>query len=189
MRKFLFISSGILFIAAAVVLILAGIDEKGSYMLSYIASSIPFAAAAYWNFYTVFIESKIGSDAGYYTFKTPGNIGIAAQYSKHTVVPMVLSLIISISIAVICFFAAAGKEEVLIIILGSVSLTACLLLAIIYTARINKALYKNQPEVIEDLSKSGDEEAFKIAFFFASVATLGLFAVGYYIYKALKNKS
>lgn len=188
MRKFLFISAGIIFLAVSAGLIIIGTGENDSFMLTLFAMAVPFLFIAYWNFYTVYYENVVRSDNSYFTYRKQSEAGIGAFYSKHTVIPVFLCLFISASIAIITAFVSAGKNEEIALVLLAVSFSACLVITLVYTAKLKRNLSQDNGQVVGENTKSSDEAGFKIAFFFASVATLGLFPLGYFIYRAVTKK-
>jgi len=187
LRKFLFLSTGVLFLAAAAALIIIGTEEKDNIMLILFSMSVPLIFTAYWNLFTVYYEAKTLTANEYFTYRSVSGAGIGAFYNRQTVIPMFLSLFTSSVLAIINSLVSNTKSEEIAVILLSLSFSACLVIAIVYTVKLNKSV--NSEGDNENKSSNKDDAGFKIAFFFASIATLGLFPLGYYIYKALKKRT
>ncbi len=187
MRKFILISSGILFILAAAGSIIIGAGEKNRIFIILSGMSIPFLFTAYWNIYTVWYENKTGANDEYFTFKEPSGAGIGVFYNKVTVIPFFLILFGSAVLAIITAFLGmnSSTEDISIAVL-CMSFVYSLSLTLYFTFRIGRGLNGNA-EVSHEIS--ADELGFKIAYFFASIATLGLFPLVHRIVKSAgKNK-
>ena len=76
------------------------------------------------------------------------------------------------------------SAEEFAVVLMAVSFAYALTVTIIYLIRLNRTTDAKEEAIQEN---SDDEFGFKVAFFFASLATLGLFALGYLVYKKLKK--
>ncbi len=193
-RKIILISSAALFLLIGAGLIIIGSGEKDSMMISLFSASIPFIFISYWNFFTYRFEKIIGSDGQYFTYGNSMQGGIGVTYNKTTVVPFFLILFISVSLAIITFFLAANRSTDDIAI-GTLilSFVSSLIITIYFTVRIGKAMrtgkQSENAESIVDARNVNDDIGFKIAFFFASVATLGLFPLVYFIVKKIRNNN
>jgi hypothetical protein len=192
LRKFIYLSSAVLFLLTGIGLIVIGIGEKDSMMIGLFAASIPFIYTAYWNFFSYHIENQTGSNGEYFTYNNAGSRGIGISYNKTTVVPFFLVLFTSVSLAIATFFLAVNRSTEDIAI-GSLCLSflASTIITIYFTKRINKALNKSNLngniESKVNVENVNDDIGFKIAFFFASVATLGLFPLVYFIIKKVRS--
>ncbi len=187
MRKFLFISSGILFFCIGAALIIIGAGDNDSMFISLSGASIPFLFTAFWNIYSVYYEKKTGSDNAYFIYDSPTSIGIGAFYNKAIAIPFFLVLFGSVALAITTALLAANRstEDIAIVTL-SLSFLYSLIVAVYFTRRFRREI----KGVYEDANKNTNEVlGFKIAFFFASVATVGVFPLVYYIVKALKKNS
>lgn len=185
MRKFLFISSGTLFFFIGVALIIIGAGDNDSMFISLSGASIPFLFTAFWNIYSVYYEKKTGSDNAYFIYDSPTSIGIRAFYNKAIVIPFFLVLFGSVVLAIITALLAVNRstEDISIGTLA-LSFLYSLIVAVYFTRRFRREI----KGVYEDANKNTNEDiGVKIAFFFASLATLGLFPLVYFIIKALKK--
>lgn len=184
MRRFLFISSGILFICISAALVIAGAGEKDNILIILCGMAIPFLFIGFWNIYNVIYESKLNYGDEYFTYRSGlTSFGIGAFYNKKIIVPVFIILFTTVSLAIVNAFLASSKstEDIAIAVL-IFSFVFALSCTIYFLVKINKE--QKQPVS----SKSDvDDIGFKVAFFFATVATLGLFALGWMIYKKIKN--
>ena len=186
MRKFVFISSGILFLLIAAGLVIIGSGEKDNMPIILSAAAVPFLFTAYWNFYSVYYEGRINSSEGHFTYKGIGTVGVGAFYNKVIAVPFFLVLFGSVALAIAAAFVASNRstENVSFAVLA-LSFLNSLTLSIYFTIKIGRGIRSGDMAKVENTS---DDAGFKIAFFFASVATLGLFPLVYFIIKAIKKK-
>lgn len=187
MRKFIFISSGILFLLVAAGLVIIGSGDSDNMLIMLSGAAVPFLFSAYWNLYSVYFEGKTNSSGEYFTYKGTGTAGIGAFYNKVIVVPFFLILLGSIAFAIITAILASSRatEDISVAILCA-SVLYSLLLTIYFTFKIGRE-FKNVENVQKE--SSADELGFKIAFFFASIATLGVFPLVYFMIKlAMKKK-
>lgn len=186
MRKFIFISSGILFLIIAAGLIIVGSGESDSMLIILSSASIPFIFVAYWNFYSVFFEKKFNNSNEYFTAKAPGYAAVGAFYSKAIALPLFLVLFGSAAFAIIIAFLAANRSledlSIGVLVLSFLYSTA---LTVVFTKRIGKSLRFPEEVAVQKENDFG----VKLAFFFASVATLGLFPLVYFLYKYLSRKN
>ncbi len=186
MRKFIFISSGILFLIIAAGLIIVGSVESDTMMIILSAASIPFMFTAYWNFYSVHFEKKLNKRDGYFTVKAAGYAGIGAFYDKAVVLPVFLVLFGSVAFAIVIAFLAANRSlediSIGVLVLSFLYSTA---LTVVFAKRIGKSLRSPDEVAVQKENDFG----VKLAFFFASVATLGLFPLVYFLYKYLSRKN
>ena len=198
-RKFILLSSSFLFLAIGIALIIIGAGEKNSMMPGLFSASITFIFVSYWNFYSYRIEKIIGSDGEYFTYGNSFSGGIGISYNKTTVVPFFLVLFISVSLAIVTFFLAVDRSTedfaVAAVILSFILST---IVTIYFSLRINRELKKTDltdsidhqnPDSAreKDIGKINDDIAVKIAFIFASVATLGLFPLLYFLVKKARG--
>lgn len=192
MRKLIYLSSAVLFLLVAAGLIIIGSGEKDSMMIGLFAMSIPFMFVSYWNFFTYRFEKITGSDGEYFTYGNIVSAGAGIRYNKTTVVPFFMVLFISVGLGITTFLLSANRstEDIAIGTLA-LSFVLSLIITIYFTARINKALSRSkiEPESVNDPNTVNDDIGFKIAFFFASVATLGLFPLVYFLVKKLRSNS
>ena len=190
MRNLIYVSSAVLFLLVAAGLIIIGSGEKDSMMIGLFAMSIPFMFVSYWNFYSYRFEKITGSNGEYFTYGNIAGAGAGISYNKTTVVPFFLVLFISAALGITTFLLAANRstEDIAIGTLA-LSFLLSLIITIYFTGRINKALTKSKinPEINNNPAAVNDDIGFKIAFFFASVATLGLFPLVYFIVKKLRS--
>lgn len=186
MRKFLFISSGVLFLLIAAGLILVGSGEKDNMLIILSAAAIPFFFTAYWNFYSVYYEGKIRSDEGVFTYRGGGSAGVGVFFNKVIAVPFFLVLFGSVAFAIASAFLASSRatEDFSIAVLCA-SVLYSLILTIYFTLKIGRET--NNSESVQT-EKTADELGFKVAFFFASVATLELFPLVYFFLKSVRKK-
>lgn len=186
MRKFLFISSGILFLLIAAGLVIIGSGEKDNMLIMLSAAAVPFLFTAYWNFYSVYYERRINTSEGYFTYKGNGIAGAGAFYNKVIAVPFFIILFGSVALAITAAFLASNRttEDIAIAALA-ISLLYSLTVSVCFTIKIGRGIKGGDTAKVEN---SSDETGFKLAFFFASVATLGLFPLVYFIIKSLRKK-
>lgn len=186
MRVFLLVSSGILFLVAAAALIIIGSGEKDSMFIIMAGFSIPFIFTAYWNFYSVIFERKQNVNEGHFTVKAAGYYSIGALYHSAISVPFFLVLFGSAALAItIAFLSANNSTEDIGFALLILSFTYSTALTVYYSIRIGKPAHN--PE--ENNKQNERDFSFKVAFFFASVATLGLFPLVYFVYRSIRKKS
>ena len=173
-------------------LIIIGSGEKDSMMIGLFAMSIPFMFVSYWNFYSYRFEKITGSDGEYFTYGNFTSTGVGISYNKTTVVPFFLVLFISVALGIATFLLAANRstED---IAMGTLALSFALslIITIYFTRRIHKALLNSKinPVAENNPGAVNDDIGFKIGFFFASVATLGLFPLVYFLVKKLRSNS
>lgn len=186
MRTFLFVSSGILFLIIAAALIITGSGESDSILIILSAASIPFIFTAYWNFYSVHFEKKLNKSDGYFTAKAAGYAGIGAFYDKAVAVPVFLVLFGSTASAIIIAFLAADRstDDISMGVLACSFLYAAVI-TIVFTVRLNRSAAGSD----ETTAKQDNDISVKIAFIFASIATLGVLPLVYYLYKYVGGKN
>jgi hypothetical protein len=186
LRKFIFLSSGILFLAIAALLVLIGSWERDNMLIMLSAAAVPFLFTAYWNFYSVYYEGRINTASGHFSYKGIGTVGFGAFYNKVIAVPFFLVLFGSVALAITAAFLASNRstEDVSFAVLA-LSFLYSLTLSIYFTIKIGRGIRSGDTAKVENTS---DDAGFKIAFFFASVATLGLFPLVYFIIKAVRKK-
>ena len=186
MRKFIFLSSGILFLAIAVFLVLIGSGEKDNMLIMLSAAAVPFLFTAYWNFYSVYYEGRINTSEGYFTYKGNGNAGVGAFFNKVIALPFFLVLFGSVALAIASAFLASNRstEDIAIAAAGAGFLYS-LIITIYFTVKIGKGIKGDESALLE---RSANDTGSRIAFFFASVATLGLFPLVFYVVKSIRKK-
>jgi hypothetical protein len=186
LRKLILVSSGLLFMIAAGGLVLIGSGEGDNMFVIMSSAAVPFLFTAYWNFFSVYYENRTNSSEGYFTYKSVSNTGIGVLYNKAIVVPFFLVLFGAAAIAVLTSFLVlnSSTEDAAIAAAGAGFLYS-LVITIYFTIKICRGL---KDENTLRTEKSADNTGFKIAFFFASFATLGLFPLIYFSVKYLKKK-
>ena len=184
-RKIIFITSGILFILVSIGLIIAGADSNFKTGVVLSGMAIPFLFIGFWNLYSVVYERKFVARNEYYTFKGSGlfSWGAGAFYNKGVVLPVFIILFGCAAMGIATGFLVWSAEEFAVVLMA-VSFAYALTVTIIYLVRLNRTTDAKEEAIQEN---SDDEFGFKVAFFFASLATLGLFALGYLVYKKLKK--
>ncbi|HWA05592.1 MAG TPA: hypothetical protein VG961_03515 [Ignavibacteria bacterium] len=186
MRKLIFISSGILFLLTASGLVFIGAGEKDSMFITLSAAAVPFLFTAYWSFFSVYFEKHFSPSAEYFTYSAAGSAGIGAFYHKVIALPLFLVLFGSAALCIACAFLAFDRSsEDFSIIMLAISVLYSLSITLYYSAKIVKNFRKEEYTVTVN---SKDGQGIKIAFFFASVATLGLFPLIYFLYKTIKKQ-
>lgn len=185
MRKVIFITSGLLFILIAAALIITGSGESDSFFITLSAAAVPFLFTSYWSFYSVYYENRINYSNEYFTATAAGKASIGVFYHKNITIPFFLVLFGSAVFAIITAFLASGSSEDIAALLLALSILYSLFVTVFFTVKIGKGLNVSSAESVEN---SSDELGFKIAFFFASVATLGLFPIIYIIKKSVRKK-
>jgi len=207
-RALIFISSGILFICVSAVLVIIGSGERDDMMIMLFGMAIPFLFVGFWNIYSVIYEKKLvsaesprpditsgqGDSAGtssneYFTWNSgTGAFGAGAFYNKKIIVPVFIIMFGTVTFAIVNAFLASSKPtEDIAIAVVPVSFVYGLVFTLYFLVKINKEV--NTVKSGEEPSSSGtttEDTGFKVAFFFASVATFGLFALGWWLYKKLK---
>ena len=186
MRKFIFLSSGILFIAVAALLVLIGSGEKDNMLIMLSAAAVPFLFTAYWNFYSVYYEGRKNTAEGHFTYKGIGNAGVGAFYNKVLAVPFFLVLFGSVALAITTGFLASNRstEDTAIAAAGA-SFLYSLIITIYFTIKIGKGIKGDESALME---RSANDTGSRIAFFFASVATLGLFPLVFFVVRSIRKK-
>lgn len=185
MRKFIFISSGLIFALIAAALVIIGSGEKDNMLIILAAAAVPLLFVSYWNFYSVYYENRINPEDGYFTYKSSGSAGIGLFYNKLIAVPVFLVLFGSAAFAIAASFLAADRAtEVAALILLCISFLYSLIVTIYFTVRIKRGLISSEAS---DSKSNDDEIGYKIAFFFASVATLGLFPLIYFLFRSIRK--
>jgi len=184
-RKIIFITSGILFVLISTGLIVIGTEADYKFGIVLYGMAVPFLLVGFWNIYSVSYERKHASSNDYFTFKRPGELSFAvgAFYNKDIVVPVFLILFGCAALAIATGFLVNSADEAALALVG-VSFVYGLTVTIIFLVKLNR---KTDVTIESDEKKNGDEFALRIAFFFASLATLGLFALGYYLYKKFRE--
>lgn len=186
MRKFILLSSGLLFIIVAAGLVLIGSGEGNSMFIIMSSAAVPFLFTGYWNVFSVYFESKANLSGEYFTFKENGKAGIGVFYNKVIAVPFFLVLFGSACLAIITSFFALSPstEDAAVTSAGAGSLYS-LIITIYYTKKICRGA--KDPNTHQAENPAGDN-GLKIALFFAGIATLGLLPLVYYVYKSIKGK-
>ena len=193
------LSSAVLFLLIGITLVIIASAEKDSMLTGLLSASVPFIFISYWNFYTYRFEKITGSDGNYFTYGNYLRGGVGISYNKTTVVPFFLVMFISTSLAIVTFFLAVNRstEDFAVGTLG-LSFLLSTFITVYFSLRIKNALQRvraqnnsaSQSESInnkDETRKINDEIAVKIAFIFASIATLGLFPLVYYIIKKARS--
>lgn len=189
MRKLIFISSGILFVCVAAVLVIIGAGEKDNIMIIMSGMAIPFLFVGFWNIYSVFYEKRFVSaetSDDYFTYRAGlTTYGVGAFYNKKIIVPVFIILFGTVVCAIGNSFLVSSRstEDIGIAVL-IFSFLYALVLTIYFLKQLNKEIKESDGQTQSNI----DDIGFKVAFFFATVATLGLFALGWWIYKKLKTQ-
>lgn len=167
-------------------LIIIGSGDKDNIFIILSAAAVPFLFTAYWNFYSVYYEKSMDSGGNFFTYKGFGTSGIGVFYHKIIAVPFFLVLFGSVSLAIVTSFLAVNHntEDISLVTLGA-SVLYSLVITIYFS---NKICNGNQKDNSLNSENKADDFGFKIAFFFASIATLGLFPLVYFIIKAIRKK-
>jgi hypothetical protein len=150
------------------------------------AAAVPFLFTAYWNFYSVIYEKSMNRDESYFMYKGLGVAGITVFYHKLISVPFFLVLFGSVSLAIVTSFLAVNRntEDISLVTLG-----ASVLYSLVITIYFSKKIWSGDKIDKSLIAENNvDDTGFKIAFFFASVATLGLFPLIYFIVKSIRKK-
>ncbi len=188
MRNLIFVSSGILFIGAAVSLAVIGAGESDSMFLILLSMAMPFFFTGYWNLYQFFYERSAGSSGEYFSYKSTSGFGIGAFYNEAVIVPVFLIMFGQIVLAIGSAFLA-GEAEDAALVLTCISFIYGVILTIYFSIKISKQKKETDGEISANEELTTDKIAIKVAFFFASVATLGLFPLVYFIVKGAKRSS
>jgi len=179
-RSTLMILGGTIFILAgiAVVIIAILIDEEIIPMLS-VASAVIFTGIII--LFSGIDEKRIGKEEIVKPQKAFGKIIVEASFGKRYALPIFLILFGTVVLAIVSgILYLSGNEEAGSVFFG-ISSVYGLVLNIYFIYRLSRTKDK------EKTDKQMDELAWKVAFFFATLATGGLFAIGYLIYKKLKK--
>ncbi len=184
-RKIIFITSGILFVLISAVLIFIGMETDFKFGIVLYGMTVPFLLVGFWNLYSVVYERKYAQSSDYFTFKRSGELsfGVGAFYNKDIVVPVFLILFGCAAMAIVSGFLVNSADEVALALV-CISFVYGLTVTIIFLVKLNR---KTVGTIVSNEKISSDEFAFRIAFFFASLATLGLFTLGYYLYKKFRK--
>ncbi len=169
---------GILFIIVSIAVVLVSIFT-GVAAISPVAC--PFLFTGIIILYSGIDEARYGKAPIVEPQKEFGKITYEAQVGKRYVLPFFLILFGTVVLAIAGAILFIAMPAIGIVLL-SVNVLYGLILNIYF---INKLRKKEQRQEVD---KQMDELAFKVAFFFASLATGGLFALGYLIYKKIKKK-
>jgi len=186
LRKLILVSCGLLFTIIAAGLVLIGSGNEDNMLIIMSSAAVPFLFTTYWNFYSVYYERRTHLSDGHFTFKGASTAGIGVFYNKVIAVPFFLVLFGSISFAIVTAFLALerGTEDAAMAVAGAGFLYS-LIITIHYTFKICRRLKDGNNHQTE---KSADDSGFKIAFFFASIATLGIFPLIYFIIRSFRKK-
>ena len=186
MRNFIFISSGVLFLLIAGVLIFIGSGENDSMLVMLSAAAVPFIFIAFWNIYSVYYERRVNSTDGFYTYKGAGNAGIGVFYNKVISIPLFLILFGSAALAIAASFLASNRSTFdFAVVVLALSILYSLAVTLYFIITIGKSF---KSENTAQTESPADDFGFKVAFFFASVATLGLFPLVYFLLKSKRRK-
>ncbi len=194
------LSSAVLFLLIGITLVIIASAEKDSMLTGLLSASVPFIFISYWNFYTYRFEKITGSDGNYFTYGNYLSGGVGISYNKTTVVPFFLVMFISTSLAIVTFFLAVNRstEDYAVGTLG-LSFLLSTFITVYFSVRIKNTLQRvlaqnnlvaqtaNLNSNDDEIGKMNDEIAVKIAFIFATIATLGLFPLVYYIIKKARS--
>jgi len=174
---FLLIAGGLIFI---------GSGESDSMLVMLSAAAVPFIFTAFWNFYSVYYERRVKSTDGFYTYKGTGNAGIGVFYNKVVSVPFFLILFGSAAMAIAASFLVSNRSTSdLAIVVLALSFLYSLAVTLYFIITIGKSFKSGN---IDKIESPVDDFGVKIAFFFASVATLGLFPLVYFFLKSKRKK-
>jgi hypothetical protein len=165
-------------------LVFVAIEQKESMVIIMLSVTVPFLFTGFWNIYSVFYEKKISAPNEYFVYKSINSIGVGAFYHKAIVIPVFLIIFGSSALAIISAFLVKGNEEIAIV-LTSVSFVYALTVTVYFLTRLNRVADENS----ENLQTRVDNTGFKIALFFAGLATIGLVPLGYYLFRKYKSKT
>jgi len=176
-RTSLIIFVGIVFIIASLVVIAAGIALG---QVAIISMANPFLFTGIIILYSGIDERKIKNTEIVEPQKESGKIIYETHIGKRYTLPFFLILFGTIVMAIVGAVLFFILPLVSILLLG-INFLYGLILNIYFIKKLGNKEKK------QEVDQQMDELAFKVAFFFASLATGGLFAIGYLIYKKLKK--
>ena len=185
MRKIILTVSAFLFLFIAAALVIIGSGERDSTFIILCSAAVPFLFTSYWNFYSVFYEKRINYGNEYFISNTENSASVGVFYHKTISLPIFLILFGSVSLAIAAgLTAAAGNNEDIAAGLLALSFLYSFSITLFFSIKIKNRIKSDEtsPQV------SDGETGFKIAFFFASIATLGLFPLVYFIIRLMKKK-
>ena len=192
-RKLIFISSGILFILISAALVIIGSLERENMLIILLGMAVPFLFTGFWNIYNVFYEKKINFSGEYFTWRRGDtSFGFGAFYNKKIIVPVFIIMFGTAALAIVNAFLASSKQsEDIATAVVPLSFVYGLALTIYFLVKINR---ETSPVRSGDLTErkrgtTTEDIGFKVGFIFASIATFGLFALGWWLYKSLKNSN
>lgn len=180
-RSTLMILGGAIFVLAgiAVIIIAVLIDEEIIPLLS-AASAVLFTGIII--LFSGIDEKRLGKEEKVKPKVEFGKIIIEASFGKRYALPIFLILFGTVVLAIISgILYLSGSEEAGAVLFG-VNGFYGLVLNIYFIIKLSRR--KDMKKTDEQM----DKLAWKVAFFFASLATGGLFALGYLVYKITKGK-
>ncbi len=180
-RSTLMIITGIIFILAgiAVIIIAAIIGDELVPLLS-VASAVLFTGVMV--LFSGIDEKRLGKEEEKVKVQADlGKLVIAAPFGKRYALPIFIILFGTVVLAIAAgILYLAGNEEAGYVLFGINGFYG-LVLNIYFIIKLSR--HKNKQKTDQQM----DELAFKVVFFFATLATGGLFAIGYLLYKKLKK--
>lgn len=144
MRKFLFVSSGILFLLISAFLIIIGAFESDEFLIITASMAVPFLFISYWNIFSVFYEKKITYPDEHFTSKTLNSRSIGVFYHRNISPPVFFILFISTGLAIASAFLAIDKSmQEIAALMPVLSFFICLFLTVRYSRKLNSAAGKS----------------------------------------------
>lgn len=141
MRKFLFISSGILFIAISIALIIIAVSEGDEFLIIMSSVAVPFLFIGYWNLYSIIYEGRKNYPNEYFTIKSAANASAGVFYHKDISMPIFLILFMTAGLAIVSAFLALNKAtEDIAIGLPLLSFMVSLLITIKYQIKLSRGI-------------------------------------------------
>jgi hypothetical protein len=179
-RSTVIISAGILFILAAIAMIIIGIALKEEIVAMLSAAGV-FLFTGIILLFSGIDALKFGRKEKAQIEKEFGRLAIQAEFNKRYMAAVFLILFGTLVLAITAsILSLSGFEEAGFVVLGICALYG-LVLNLYFIVKLNN---KEQRKKIE---RQMDDLGYKIAFFFATLTTGGLFALGYLIYKKIKS--
>ena len=144
MRKFLFVSSGILFFLLSAFLIIIGSFESDDFLVITAAMAVPFLFISYWNIFSVYYEKKIIYQDEHFTSKTMNSRSIGVFYHRNISPPVFFILFVSSGLAIVSAFLAIEKSmQEIGALMPVLSFFICLFLTVRYSRKLNSAAGKS----------------------------------------------
>lgn len=143
MRKFLLVSSGILFIVIAAALVILGISNEDEFLIIMPAIATPFLFIGYWNLYSVKYEKRVYSPNEYFVERSYSSAAVGVFYNREIAAPVFMILFSSAGLAILTAFLALNKTtEEISIGLPILSFLVCLIITMKYQVKLSKRVEK-----------------------------------------------